>query len=162
MKKIILFLVTISLFSCKVQDNKQFSLEALEAPISSVTGDEITLKELIENHKEKTTIIDVWASWCGDCIRGLPELKKIQKEHPEVNYVFISLDQNKNAWKNGIKRYRIKGNHYYVDGGWKSIFAKNIDLDWIPRYIVLDKNGNVILYRAIHANDSKILKILKN
>lgn len=162
MKKFALILVTFLFFACKAQDNKQFNVEVLNAPVTTFSGEEIIFQDLIENHKGKTTIIDVWASWCPDCIKGLPKLKKLQEKHPEIDYVFISLDKNKTAWKKGIKRYSIKGNHYYVKGGWKSIFAKNIDLDWIPRYIVLDKTGKVVLYRAIEADDSKISKILEN
>ncbi|MGY5353146.1 TlpA family protein disulfide reductase [Wenyingzhuangia sp. IMCC45533] len=162
MKKIFFIALSSILLSCKPPNNTQFKAKALTSPVSTLNDVTLTFNDVIEKNKGKLTLIDVWASWCGDCITGLPTLKNIQQNYPDVNYVFISLDRNKRAWKNGIKRFSIKGEHYYVDGGWKSIFAKKIDLDWIPRYIMIDPTGKVVVYRAIKANDSDIIKILEN
>lgn len=161
MKQIAFLLLSIIFINCKPPADKQFSNEVLNAPIITSKGDEITFQKVLNTYKGKTVVIDVWASWCGDCIKGLPKLKEVQNNYPNVSYVFISLDKNQRAWKNGIKRFSIKGNHYYVNGGWKSIFAKNVDLDWIPRYIVINPEGNVVWYRAIHADDKNVLKILE-
>lgn len=147
--------------ACTDKQKTEFSPEALAAPVFTSLGEEITFEKLIESHKGKTIVIDVWASWCSDCIKGLPKVKELQKNYPNIDYVFISIDKNKRAWKNGIKRFSIKGHHYYVNGGWKSIFAKNIDLDWIPRYIIIDSTGKLVLYRAVKANDKKITNLLK-
>ncbi|NIJ45582.1 thiol-disulfide isomerase/thioredoxin [Wenyingzhuangia heitensis] len=162
MKNSILVFFSLLVFSCKPPNNTQFTQKALQAPIITSSGTTISFKELIASYKGKTVVIDVWASWCVDCIKGLPKLKTIQQKYPKTSYVFISLDRNQQAWKNGINRYRIKGDHYYVEGGWKSIFAKNIDLDWIPRYIVIHPNSEVVVYRAIEADDSDIIEILEN
>jgi hypothetical protein len=43
----------------------------------------------------------------------------------------------------------------------KGSFGKSIDLDWIPRYIVIDKKGKVVLYRAIESDFEKIETELK-
>jgi hypothetical protein len=34
----------------------------------------------------------------------------------------------------------------------KGVFGQAIDLDWIPRYIILDKTGKIIIYRAIETD----------
>lgn len=161
MKPITLAFLSFLFIACTAQQKTEFSQEALTAPVFTSSGDEITFEKLIENHKGKTILIDVWASWCSDCIKGLPKVKELQETYPNIDYVFISLDKNERAWKNGIKRFSIKGHHYYVNGGWKSIFAKNIDLDWIPRYIIIDSTGKLVLYRAVKANDKKITNLLK-
>ncbi len=162
MKKYLLLLLSIIIFSCKPANDTQFTEQALNAPIITPTGNEILFKDIINKHQGKTIIIDVWAGWCGDCIKGLPKLESLQKKHANPSYVFISLDRNVRAWKNSIKRFSIKGDHYYAEGGWKSIFAKNINLDWIPRYIVINSEGKVVVYRAIEADDSDIINILEN
>ncbi|NJB82730.1 TlpA family protein disulfide reductase [Wenyingzhuangia aestuarii] len=162
MKKLFFVFLSLFLLNCKPPNNTQFSKEVLQAPILTNDGNLVTFQDLVTSYKGKTVLIDVWASWCGDCIKGLPKLKTIQQKHPKISYVFISLDRNQRAWQNGIKRYRIKGDHYYVEGGWKSIFAENIHLDWIPRYILINPNGKVVVYRAIEADDSDIIEILEN
>ncbi|MDO6803274.1 TlpA disulfide reductase family protein [Wenyingzhuangia sp. 1_MG-2023] len=161
MKQITLLLfLSIAFLSCKPPKDKQFDPKVLAAPMMDDKGAEFTFQQVLDQYKGETVLIDVWASWCADCIQGLPKLKEVQKKYPNIDYVFISLDKDQRSWKNGIKRFSIKGNHYYVNGGWKSIFAKNIDLDWIPRYIVVDATGKVVLYRAIHADDENIIKLL--
>jgi hypothetical protein len=61
-------------------------------------------------------------------------------------------------WKEGIAKHQLAGNHYWIDDkdGMKGSFGKSIDLDWIPRYIVVDKSGKVLLYRAIETDFDKI------
>jgi hypothetical protein len=34
----------------------------------------------------------------------------------------------------------------------KGVFGQAIDLNWIPRYIILDKTGKIVLYRAIETD----------
>mgnify|MGYP006347379925 FL=1 len=43
----------------------------------------------------------------------------------------------------------------------KGAFGKSIDLDWIPRYVVIDKEQNVVIYRAIETDFEKINSTLK-
>jgi hypothetical protein len=44
----------------------------------------------------------------------------------------------------------------------KGAFGKAIDLDWIPRYIILDKTGKIIIYRAIETDFEQINNTIKN
>ena len=48
-----------------------------------------------------------------------------------------------------------------MSSGWKGPFAKAIDLDWIPRYMVIDTTGKISLYRAIAMDDYRIQEALK-
>ena len=43
----------------------------------------------------------------------------------------------------------------------KGNFGKSINLDWIPRYILIDKTGTVAKYKAIEANDEALISLLK-
>ena len=43
----------------------------------------------------------------------------------------------------------------------KGALGKALDVDWIPRYIVIDKNGKIVLYRAIETDFEKINNVLK-
>ena len=43
-----------------------------------------------------------------------------------------------------------------MPSGWKGPFSDFIDLDWVPRYMVIDGTGNITLFRAITANDPNI------
>jgi hypothetical protein len=55
----------------------------------------------------------------------------------------------------------LKGEHFWVEEGMKGVFGKSIDLDWIPRYMVVDQRGNIALYKAIEANDPKLAEAIE-
>jgi len=108
-------------------------------------------------------VIDVWDSWCPDCIKGMPKVEALQKEFPEAVYLFLSYDKTPESWAKGIEKYAVNGEHYLILSKWKGgTFNNSIDLDWIPRYIVLDKTGKIALYRAIEADDEKLISTIKN
>lgn len=149
--------------SCSNAQQKQFSEQALNGVLTTSDGKEVSLKEVLEKHKGKTVLIEVWASWCSDCVKAMPKVKEIQKENSDVVYVFISMDKTMDKWKEGIKKHEIEGDHYWVNDekGMKGEFGQSIDLDWIPRYIIVRGEMEVTLYRAIEKDFDKINKELK-
>lgn len=170
MKKIIIALIAIStiIISACAQEKKElptvFPQEALSAKLMSIAGENLTLKTVLEKHKGKTIVIDIWASWCGDCIKGLPLVKELQTKvkSDDLEFVFLSVDRKEQNWKNAITKRNIVGDHYLVSSkSMKGALGKSIDLDWIPRYMVIGKNGNIKLYKAVKANDSRILEAIK-
>ncbi|WPR70522.1 TlpA disulfide reductase family protein [Flavobacterium sp. NG2] len=163
MKKIASFLFLIVLFSCSNTNKEKtsFTKEALTETLLTLDENQVTFESILKENEGKTTVIEVWASWCGDCIRAMPNLKELQSEHSDVNYVFISMDKSVDAWKYGIAKHRLKGSHYMANDQMKGKFANAIDLDWIPRYIIIDKTGKIVLYRAIEKDFDLINKTIK-
>lgn len=47
-----------------------------------------------------------------------------------------------------------------MQSGWNGDFGNFIDLDWTPRYIVVDKEQKIKLFEAVKANDQRIKEIL--
>lgn len=162
MKKFITLLLLVSFSSCQAQEApKEFSEKALTDIFISEKGSEILFSKILKKHQGKQIVIDVWASWCKDCIKGMPKVKELQNKNPETVFMFLSLDKSLESWKNGIKKYNVKGEHYFMQTGWKGEFATFLDLDWIPRYLVIGKEGNIKLFKAIKADDSKLQEALK-
>ncbi|WP_194768321.1 TlpA family protein disulfide reductase [Tamlana sp. I1] len=157
MKKLkYLAILLFTVFSCNSQVPTKFSEAALNDEFLNLNGESVAFKTILEAHKGKTIVIDIWASWCSDCIKGMPKVKALQKKHPEAAYVFLSLDRAEKAWKNGIKKYQVEGDHYYLPNGKKSAFGDFVNIDWIPRYIVVDAEGNIKLFKAVEADDNNI------
>ena len=159
MKYILICLI--SILSCKAQETPtQFSEAALNDTFVTLSGESIAFKEILEANKDKTLVVDVWASWCKDCIGGMPKVKDLQKSYKNVTYIFLSLDKTQEAWKKGIEKHEVNGQHYFMQSGWKGPFGEFIQLDWIPRYMVIAPNGSIKLFKAIEADDKKIKEIL--
>ena len=130
--------------------------------LQSLTGEDITFGEIVKAHEGRKVVLDFWASWCKDCIVGFPALEQLmsQTSSQGVDYVFISLDEKKNKWKSAIDRFALRGEHYRLTEGWNTPLTHYVVLDWIPRYLVLDEHGRVILPKAISASDEHLQRSL--
>ena len=162
MKKIFALFIAFITFSCTNAQKSSFSKEALSETLLATDNGQVAFKNIIKKHKGKTLVIEVWASWCGDCVKAMPKIKELQANNPDVDYVFISMDKTSDKWKTGIEKHDLKGDHYMANDQMKGVFGKAIDLDWIPRYIILDKTGKIVLYRAIETDFDKINETLKS
>lgn len=137
----------------------EFDDQALSQVILTTEGDETTVGEILKAHEGDVVFLYLWATWCPDCIIGFPELKKVQKKYPEAKFVFFSLDRpGKEAiWKEGIQKYELEGEHYWFNTDWKNDFTNFIDLNWIPRYMIIGKDGKIAHYYAIHADSPEMI-----
>ena len=166
MKKILqlLFvLVSVILFAQKVPEiNKvSFSKEALNQKITSLEGKKSSISEVLKKHEGRILIIDFWASWCQDCILALPATKELKEKNPELDFVYFSLDRSHEQWKRGLAKYNIaEMENYWFDEGWKNNFNNYIDLNWVPRFMVIDQTGNIVKYYSIHPSDPEIQKTI--
>lgn len=156
------FIMVFVFSSCEAQPHpKTFSESALNDRFLSVDGTSVVFSELLEAHKDKTILIDVWASWCRDCITGFPKVKSLQNDYKDAVFLFLSLDKNEESWKKGINNYNLKGEHYFMSSGWEGPFGKFLDLDWIPRYVVVDTKGQITVFKSIKADDKALKKALE-
>lgn len=153
--------MALSSLSCTRAQPSEFSKEALTNTMKTIENTDITFEEILKKYQGKTIVLDAWASWCSDCVKNMPKLKALQEQHPECIYLFISMDKNYDAWINGIEKYEVQGEHYLTTDGMKGIFGKSIKLDWIPRYMVVDKKGKIALFKAIEADDEKLAETLE-
>ncbi len=162
MKKLLVVLLFVATSVVFAQEKTSFDKMALQEQFISNNGDRVSLNDILLKHKGKTIFIDIWASWCSDCVGSIPKLKELQKSETDVVYVMLSLDKTIDLWKKGIQKHNLKADHYLFTKKWKkSTFASSIKLDWIPRYMIVGKDGTIKMFKAIEFSDSKILKTIK-
>jgi len=161
MKNIFIIIAIILFASCNTKTPTNFSEKALNDSLIALDGTKLSFQEILDKYKGKKILIDIWASWCGDCIRGLPKVEKLQKNNSEVVYLFLSLDKTVDEWKKGIQKYRINGEHFFIKSGYEGDFGSFIDIDWIPRYMAINEQGNIALFKSIKADNAKITEFLK-
>jgi thiol-disulfide isomerase/thioredoxin len=60
------------------------SLSALPVPTAAGTS------AALSDFKGKPVIVNLWATWCPPCQRELPLLQRAQREHPDIEFVFLN------------------------------------------------------------------------
>ena len=111
------------------------------------------IKELLAStFKGKPVYIDIWALWCGGClnqIRNTPSTfhRKLASMGVQMLYIFIDNPSTKNRWADYIQQYKMDGYHIHVDKDWMKDFqqAMGITIKGIPRFILIGRNGKVLL-----------------
>lgn len=160
MKKILATLALgLGLTSCQAQT--EFSKESLTAKLTSIENKDISFEKILKQNEGKVVVIEVWASWCSDCVKSMPQVKELKEHYPDVAFVNLSCDKTFDAWKTGIEKHEVTGENYLIKDGMKGEFGQSIKLDWIPRFIVLDKKGNIALFRAIEKDFDKIKETIE-
>ncbi len=130
-----------------------FTAEARQQPLYAVDGKQTTAGTVLEAYKGQTVLLYIWAMWCPDCLKGFPELKAFQAANPDVPVVYFSLDREEQRWKEGIEKFDLEGAHYWFKTDWKNDFTNAIDLNWIPRYLIINPDGGIAHYYAVKADD---------
>lgn len=113
--------------------------------------------------KGKYLYLDIWATWCGPCIAEIPDLKRIEKEFHDKNIEFVSISidakENENKWREMIEEKDLGGIQLLADNAWESKFIGDYLIKGIPRFILIDPEGNIVDSSAPRPSDPKLIEL---
>jgi len=120
----------------------------------------------LDDLKGKYVYIDVWATWCGPCKRQIPFLKEVEKKYhgKNIEFLSISIDAKKDhqAWKDMVKEKELGGIQLFADSDWKSQFVQDYLIQGIPKFILLDPQGNIVTTNAPRPSDKKLVELFQD
>ena len=135
-----------------------------------------------ENHKGGTTslsdfkgkyvYIDIWATWCGPCKVEIPYLKKLESKYHDRNieFVSISVDDDRRSgtmekahadWKKMVAEKELTGVQLFTGTGWNADFIQDYKVSGIPRFILIDPNGNIVDADAPRPSSKKLITLFE-
>ena len=116
--------------------------DTMEFAFTDLEGNEVDLAKM----KDKVTLIDFWATWCGPCIVEMPNVIETYNKHKEAGFdvIGISLDEDKAALEQFIKSNEMPWPQYFDGKGWANEIAQRFGIGSIPATFLIGKDGKVV------------------
>ena len=145
---LVLVFIVMSFSAFAAKSNKK---EDVKMP-NIVLYDQYGKKHSLEEYKGKVVVINFWATWCGYCVRELPEFEKVYKEFGSNKKDVVILGvagpktkenpNNVDVEKDKIISFLKKKNVTYptlMDEAGKSF--DDYGIKYFPTTYVINKNG---------------------
>ena len=132
-------------YQATVTANKQGLDDSIHYLDMTEVAPEDILQTILDKHKGKTILIDIWATWCGPCKLGHEKMKPLKEELSGKDIVYIYLTSptsDYDKWKDYIKD--ISGEHYFLTQEQLEAIFKQLQAHGYPTYAFFAPNGERI------------------
>lgn len=110
-----------------------------------------------ESMKGKIVVVDIWATWCGPCIRSIPHNNEVMEHYAKDGVIVVGVCGSNSgqerlqevAEEHGIKFPVGKDSTFEVAEAWNTM--------WWPTYAVVDRNNIV---RAVGLKPSHVEEVI--
>ncbi len=121
-------------------------------------GQTVKLSDIVT--KNKYTLLDFWASWCGPCRAEMPTVKQAYDLYHSkgLEVVGVSLDNTAQAWERAINSLNLNWIHLSDLKGWQCAPAQLYGVHSIPSSFLIRQDGTVM---ARDLRGQNLLKVLE-
>lgn len=117
--------------------------EAPDFTLERAGGGTFTLSSL----RGKYVVLDFWGSWCGWCIKGFPEMKKVYARHKgSLEIVGIACNDTPEKWLAAISEHALPWINVLNPAGARPTedIAVGYAVDGFPTKIIIDPEGRFV------------------
>ena len=105
---------------------------------------------ILDKYKGKTVVFDLWATWCGWCIKGHQEMTSLKEKLKEKNIVFVYLTSISSPFDQWMHyTTEVSGEHYYLTTEQDNYISEHMfGSAGVPKYAIFDTQGK-LLYKQL-------------
>ena len=117
----------------------------------NVDGNNVSLKSVVENKKNRYVLLDFWASWCGPCMGEMPVLKEAYKLYHKRGFEIygVSLDAKHAAWKGAIDKQQMGWVNVSTLERFENPAVADYAVESIPTNYLIDCSNGVIIAKNL-------------
>lgn len=122
--------------------------EARKNMVEGAVAPDFTLKDLqgkdltLSSLRGKYIVLDFWGSWCGWCIKGIPDMKKYYEKYKDrMEILGVDCRDTEEKWKAAVEKYELPWLH--VRNTDETDITVKYGIQGYPTKIVIDPEGKV-------------------
>ncbi|MBR5688549.1 MAG: redoxin domain-containing protein [Prevotella sp.] len=127
-------------------------VDAPDFTLTDINGKPLTLSSL----RGKYVVLDFWGSWCGWCIKGIPQMKEYYKKYAgKFEILGIDCNDSEEAWRAAVDEYELPWLHVYCND---DKVLKDYDIQGFPTKIIITPEGKI--HQVIIGEDPEFYTLL--
>lgn len=127
----------------------------------------------LSDYKGKYVYFLFWSLTNTVSRNGLIDLKQLEFDYKDKNIAFVcislddekvsgSLEKTKELWKKYLTENNLTSNQLITDRGWQSDFIVNYQIYGIPRFVLIDPEGNIVTPDAPGPSNPKLIELFNS
>ncbi len=135
------------------------SADANQLLLKDIHGKPTNLNILLKKNRGKVIYVDFWASWCVPCREEMPPSAKLRELYKgkDVVFVYLAFKDQESSWKKAVEQEGLSEvpDNFLITNPKNSKILEKLKLELIPRYIIFDKQGNIVEVNAPRPSDQQ-------
>ncbi len=87
-------------------------------------------------------VVNLWATWCPPCRAEMPALAQAQKEHPEINVVFVNQGESPEVVQEFLAETRVHVRNLMFDD--HQLLVRAVGVKAYPATLFYDALGRLV------------------